>query len=101
MSESSTQIAPAIDQIARQALDAFEAEYWSGRHCRSSLAAAPIEAVIRHLLPHAEPPSPPRHVEVDAEHHRLYGDALAVWTQLQHCRSSFEALIHFLRTEIP
>lgn len=96
----STRTAPAIDQLADLALAALEQEYWAGRNSRACLAAAPMAAVIRFLLPPSEPPQPPQQ-QADAEHQRLYGDALAAWTQLQHARSRFEALVDYMQEQLP
>jgi hypothetical protein len=43
-------------QLSHQLLDAFELEYWSGRHSRPHLLAAPLR-VLRDVLDSAEDPS--------------------------------------------
>lgn len=93
----------SVEHLAQVVLDDFEQEFWTGNHCRSRLAAAPIQAAARHILSTDEPLQPPQAPppDADAEHQRLYGDALAAWTQLQHCRTRFRDLIHFLHMQIP
>lgn len=93
----------SVEHLAQVVLDDFEQEFWTGNHCRSRLAAAPIQAAARHILSTDEPLQPPQapQPDADAEHQRLYGDALAAWTQLQHCRTRFRDLIHFLHMQIP
>ncbi len=95
--------AHSVEHVAYAVIEDFEQEFWAGNHCRSCLAAAPIQAAARHILSTDHPLQPPQAPppDADAEHQRLYGDALAAWTQLQHCRTRFQDLIQFLRTQIP
>lgn len=95
--------AHSVEHLAKAVLEDFEQEFWSGRHSRSHLAAAPIQAAARHILPSGYPLDPPEAppINSDPEHRRLYGDALAAWTQLQHARSRFNDLAAFLQREIP
>jgi hypothetical protein len=88
---------PPIEQVAQQAMAAFEREFWAGHHSRPRLAAAPLRIAMELLFPDSGPPQlplPP--LAADADHQRLYGEALAAWTQLQHTRSRFEALVSHL-----
>lgn len=91
-----------MEHLANVVLEDFEQEFWSGRHNRSRLAAAPLQTLADHLLPQGEPLHPPQPAQQpDAEHQRLHGEAMAVWTQIQHCRSTLDSLIRFLQSEIP
>ena len=67
------------EQLAQRVLDAFEREFWSGRHCRGSLAASPLVALLDILPPMPEPPLPPQAPLPDSEHQRLYDDAARSW----------------------
>jgi hypothetical protein len=103
MSTHPAVLTTSVIHLANAVLEDFEREYWAGNHCRSRLAAAPIQAAARHILSTDEPLQPPQAPppDADSEHQRLYGDALAAWTQLQHCRTRFQDLIRFLHMEIP
>ena len=60
-------------------LDAFEREFWAGRHSRPALAAAPLRALVQQLPPPPDRPSPPLVPCPDLEHQRLYDEAARLW----------------------
>lgn len=45
----------ALEQLSRRLLDAFELEFWSGRHNRARLVAAPLR-VLREALRTSDDP---------------------------------------------
>jgi hypothetical protein len=90
----------SIDHAASRVLDAFEQEFWSGRHCLKCLAAAPIRAAFDGLLDNFQPPLPPPAV-ADGEHERLYGEALSSWAQLNNARFRLDALLCHLEEKTP
>ncbi|TWB89041.1 MULTISPECIES: hypothetical protein [unclassified Synechococcus] len=90
----------AVEQLARLVLDAFEREFWAGRHCRSALAAAPLRAIVAQLPAPPEPPAPPPYSS-DPEHARLYGEALNLWNQIHHTHGRLHALLHLLDGQRP
>jgi hypothetical protein len=50
-SEASPTLAASAEPVARQALQALEEEFWSGRQSHALLLAAPLRVLVERLLP--------------------------------------------------
>jgi hypothetical protein len=91
----------AVEQLSRLMLDAFEREFWAGRHSRPALAAAPLRALVQQLPPPPDRPSPPLVPCPDLEHQRLYDEAARLWYATDSLHRCLHGVVQHLDTEPP
>lgn len=88
----------AVEQLSRLILDAFEREFWAGRHSRTALAAAPLRALVQQLPPPPDRPSPPLVTCPDPEHQRLYDEAAQLWCANHSLHDCLHGVVQHLET---